>query len=119
MTKSERNFFILLNQAVGSDFYVFPQIHLSSLLNEKIKGQNWQRAFYHINGKSVDFVLCSKSTLEPVLAIELDDASHNREDRRARDLEVERILANANFPLIRLKTSTKVTKEMLKKLTTL
>lgn len=38
-----------------------------------------------------------------MLAIELDDFTHEREDRKARDIEVERILQNAELPLLRIK----------------
>jgi len=37
-----------------------------------------------------------------VLAIELDDSSHLREDRKFRDAEVERVLEVAELPLLRL-----------------
>lgn len=37
-----------------------------------------------------------------MLAIELDDWSHQRTDRQERDQEVERILAGAAMPLLRI-----------------
>lgn len=43
--------------------------------------------------------------MKPVCAIELDDSSHEREDRRVRDIEVERILEQAQIPFIRISTS--------------
>ena len=60
-------------------------------------------AFRHINGKSVDFVLCDKETLRPAYAIELDDLTHEQSDRRKRDAEVERIFKEANLPSVRFK----------------
>ena len=80
---------------------MFPQVHLSALLDHKVKGQDWRIAFRHINGKSVDYVLCDKATLQPVYAIELDDYTHERRDRVARDSEVERMFKVANLPLVR------------------
>lgn len=106
MTKAEGRCFQALIGVVGNDFYVFPQLHLSTLIDHKVKGQNWGGAFRHINGKSIDFVLCDKSTLYPRLAIELDDWSHAREDRQERDKEVERILAYAKLPLLRITDTT-------------
>ena len=101
MTQREGEFFKTLNEVLGSKWYVVPQVHLSALLNHKVKGQNWKGAFQHINGKSVDFVLLSKETTKPICAIELDDSSHDRADRSARDDEVERIFKQANIPLAR------------------
>ncbi len=101
MTRSESDFFNMLNEAVGEKYYVFPQVHLSAVLEHKVKGQNWQAAFRHINGKSVDYVLCDKVTLKPVYAVELDDKTHEYTDRQERDKEVERIFAGANLTLVR------------------
>lgn len=102
MTQRESEFFKQLNEMLGSKWYIIPQVHLSALLNHKVKGQNWNAAFKHINGKSVDYVLLSKETMKPVCAIELDDFSHYRDDRIERDMEVERIFSSAKIPLARL-----------------
>ena len=102
LTKPEHDCFDALEKAVGEQYYIFPQVKLDKFLDEHAKGQKWTAALRHINQKSVDFLLCDKVWLNPKLAIELDDSSHNRPDRIDRDLEVERILANAQFPLLRI-----------------
>jgi very-short-patch-repair endonuclease len=102
MTKAEHEFFDALMTAVGDRFYIFAQVHLPTLLDHKVKGQSWVGAFSHINRKSVDFVLCDKEYISPKLAIELDDKSHERPDRIDRDREVERMLKEAGFPLLRI-----------------
>jgi very-short-patch-repair endonuclease len=101
MSKSEAQFFIRLEQSVSERYYVFPQVHLSALLDHKVKGQDWHYSFRHINGKSVDYVLCDRETLRPTYAIELDDITHERKDRRERDAEVQRIFEEAHLPLVR------------------
>ena len=103
MTNVETDFFRTLNRVAGGRYYVFPQVHLSAILDHKVKGQEWKYAFRHINGKSVDYVLCDKATLQPTYAVELDDYTHDQKDRRERDREVERIFAAANLPLVRFK----------------
>lgn len=103
MTRTESEFFSKLDRAVHDRYYVFPQVHLSALLDHKVKGQDWRFAFRHINGKSVDFVLCDRETLQLAYAIELDDITHEQSDRRKRDIEVERIFKEANLPLVRFK----------------
>jgi hypothetical protein len=102
MTKAEQNFFVMLSQTFQGKYHVFPQVHLSSILDEKmVKGQNWKAAFKHVNGKSVDFVICDKQYAKPLVAVELDDWSHGSENRRSRDEEVERIFDAAGLPLVR------------------
>lgn len=101
LTPAERECFNALLAVVGNEYYIFAQVHLSALVNQKYAAQNRNAAFWHINGKSVDFVLCDKAGVSR-LAIELDDRSHERPDRQERDAEVERILKGAGIPLLRL-----------------
>jgi very-short-patch-repair endonuclease len=117
MTAAERKCFNSLVEAVGITYYVFPQIHLPAILDHKIhNGQKWFAAFRHIDEKSVDFVLCTKNDLRPVLAIELDDWSHERQDRQERDREVERILKGAELPLLRLKDNSDIPETLVLKI---
>ena len=117
MSKTEKEFFGKLLQVVEDRYYVFPQVHLSALLDHKVKGQNWSYAFWHINGKSVDYVLCDKNTLFPTYAIELDDFTHERKDRIKRDIEVERIFTDAGLPLVRFKSRDVSPSEIIQALT--
>lgn len=102
LTRAEHEFYNALIVAAGDKYYVFAQVHLPTILDNKVKGQDWRAALAHINRKSVDFVLCDKAYISPKLAIELDDKSHERPDRQERDKEVERILADAGVPLLRI-----------------
>lgn len=101
ISRPEHEFFDILVDILGNQYHVFTQVHLPTILEHKIKGQTWKAAFSHINGKSVDFVICDKKYIKPLLAIELDDKSHEREDRIERDSEVERMLQEAGMPLVR------------------
>ena len=103
MSVPEREFFYLLYRAVGDKYRIFAQVHLPTLVDHKIPGQDWRGAFRHIDEKSVDFVLCDKSYIAPLLAMELDDSSHEREDRQERDSIVENILSHAGLPLLRIR----------------
>ncbi len=106
MTRAEHEFYDVLGQAVGHEYRIFAQVHISELVDEKVKnGQKWKAARAHIDRKSVDFLLCDKDYISPKLAIELDDKSHERPDRVERDTEVERILALAGLPLLRVHNS--------------
>ncbi|MDO8676047.1 MAG: DUF2726 domain-containing protein [Candidatus Azambacteria bacterium] len=102
LTRAEHECYDALVEAVGAEYRIFVQVHLPTLVDHTIRGQDWRAALAHINRKSVDFVLCDKAYLSPKLAIELDDKSHERPDRQERDSEVERILREAGVPLLRL-----------------
>ena len=101
MTQHELIFYKTLLEAV-SGCVIIPQAHLSMFLDHKVYGQNWSRAFSRINGKSVDFLICTNN-MKPLIAIELDDNTHDRPDRQKRDIFVNSIISDANMPLLRFK----------------
>ena len=101
MTASEEKFFMLLSNVVKERYVVFPQIHLSAILDHKIDGQDYKWAFRNIHQYSVDYVLCDKETLKPIYAIELDDYTHRQPKRVERDKKVEYVLLQAGVPLAR------------------
>lgn len=62
-----------------------------------------------IDLKSVDFVLFDKQNISPVLVIELDDYTHQRSDRQARDGFVDRVLNHCGVPILHVVSSLKET----------
>ncbi len=115
ITRAEHEFFDILVSLFGGQYHVFTQVHLPTILEHKVNGQHWKSAFSHINGKSVDFVICDKSYIKPLLAIELDDSSHLRADRIERDSEVERIMKEAGMSLIRFPNKGSFDKEEIRR----
>ncbi len=111
MTKREERFFEVLCQIFENKCYIVPQVHLSALLEHRIKGQNWQGAFRHINGKSVDYILLRHRDLSVLCAVELDDVTHETTERISRDNEVERIFREVSIPLVRLRTPERMSKQ--------
>ncbi len=114
MTKAEHRLFIQLVEIVAEKYCVFPQVHLDAILDSKsLNGEKWFGAWRHINEKSVDFVICDKANEVPLLAIELDDWSHEREDRKRRDGIVGDIFKSATLPLIRFSPKEAENKELI------
>ncbi len=114
MAPPEQGFFTMLERILENRYYVFPQVNLISLLNHKITGQNWKAAKSNIDRLSVDYAIFSKNTFTPILAIELDDSSHEEEDRIKRDLKVEKIFSNAQIPLVRIKYQDRLNEEYVR-----
>ena len=115
MTEREQEFYKKLKLVCGDSILIFPQIHLSSLFFHNVKGQNFKLAFRFINRLSVDFVLVDSRNFKTLLAIELDDSTHNEKDRVKRDLIVNDIFKKAHFPLLRV-DSVKIDNEKLKQM---
>ena len=101
MNHNEYKFFRLLNLALGYKYSIIPQVHLDELVKPYSTGKSRIFSFRHINQKSVDFVICNKQSMHPLLAIELDGDSHTKKNSINRDIEVERILEEAGIPLKR------------------
>jgi very-short-patch-repair endonuclease len=88
----------------ASKYYIFPQVSLASLVVVERGASSRQSYHNKIDRKTVDFTLFSRDTLAPRLVIELDDSSHDREDRKERDAFVDDVLARAGLPLLHVKT---------------
>lgn len=103
MTKAENEFYHALQSVFGTQYEIYPQAHLDLFLDHKTKGQNWKAALSSIQRKSVDFLICSRDFYNPLVAIELDDASHQHPDRIERDAKIDAICRAAGMPLERFK----------------
>jgi very-short-patch-repair endonuclease len=84
LTASEKAFYAALLLAAGRRYVVFAKVRFADLCQDL---NRWTdvAAFNRVSSKHVDFVLCDARTFRPVLAVELDDRSHLRADRRDRD----------------------------------
>ncbi len=114
ITKAEHQFFNILQEIVRDKYYVFPQIHLASLLEVKNSEKNWRSYFNKIIRKSVDFVICDKQYLKPLLVIELDDLTHYRYKRQDRDQFVNQALESVGLKCLHIRTSYSYNLEELK-----
>ncbi len=101
LTKPEMDFYREISSVLNDKYILLPQVHLSSILEHKIAGQNWKSALNHIQRKSVDFVIFEKQNLEPKIVIEVDDSSHQREDRIERDGIVKEIFELEGLAFLR------------------
>ena len=115
MTRNEQEFYQALLRATGSTYDVFGMVRIADILSvEKgtAKRQSWQN---RINCKHIDFLLCDRATAEPILAIEVDDRSHERRDRQERDYFVDRAFDAAGLPLLRVKATRSYSAKELKR----
>lgn len=98
MSAPEQVLFFRLQEALP-DHIVLAQVQLSRFLGVK-RGHPARAWLNRINRKSVDFLILTKDATV-VAAIELDDRSHERADRRHADAQKNRALADAGVRLIR------------------
>lgn len=102
LTAAERSFYEVLCSVVDGQLLVFAKVRLADLVYMPKGTTNRQTHFNRIQSKHVDFVLCTRDKLSPVLVIELDDASHEEESRRDRDTFVDAALTAAGLPILHI-----------------
>ena len=100
LSKPEMTAFVLLKTALEPKYRVYPQMALLSIV-DKLNNTSYRNELFRI----VDFVVFDNN-LKPLLAIELNDASHNRKDRQERDEKVKSILTKAGIKIIFIPLST-------------
>lgn len=104
VTKNEMHFYTALRHAVGTEFTVAPKVRLADIITCQEKA--WRLGYGRlIAQKHIDFLLCDPATLRVVLALEVDDRTHARPERRLRDLFVDRALGAAGVPLVRVQAA--------------
>lgn len=100
-SSAEGSFYRVLRNMAADRLIICPKVSLAEIFY--VSRPNENAAYYNkINRKHVDFLLCDARTLKPRLAIELDDASHKREDRMERDDFVDEVFSTAGLPLVRV-----------------
>lgn len=104
LSPAEMSFYKVLKQTLGHEFIVCPKVGLNDIFFVKTR-DNSEFTIYNnkISRKHVDFLLCNPDKMEPVLGIELDDSSHDKEKRLERDIFVEEVFAAAGLPLVRFR----------------
>lgn len=120
LTAAEQSFFGVLKQTVGSRYQICPKVNLKDVLFIR-KGTNnslQQTIFNKISRKHLDFVLLDPQALIPVMAVELDDASHRSASAIKRDGDKNRALNDAGLKIVRIPAKRSYTMEDLKEIFT-
>lgn len=105
MSPQEWAAFNYLRREIGEGGHICPKVRIADLLaveNAIISRQDFYRAFAKIAQKHVDFVVIdARGGVK--FAVEVDDRSHERRERRHRDVFVNAAFATAGVDLIRVK----------------
>lgn len=106
LTKAELNFYRVLKEVVGEKYAVLVKVRLADLFSTR-GGEGYYSAFNKISAKHIDFLLADPQSFSPVLAIELDDRSHQNQNRKNRDEFVDQIFEKTGLKLLRVKAANK------------
>ena len=99
LTPTEITFYHSLQAATS--YHIAPQVRLADLLTLDPDSPTRQASLNRVQSKSIDFVLCDSNTMQPLLAIELDDKTHRQDHRKRRDDFVNRLFHYVGLPILR------------------
>jgi predicted RNA-binding Zn-ribbon protein involved in translation (DUF1610 family) len=107
LSSAEKSFYLTLKTFINEKAVICPKVSLKDIFfvsksADNGVGKNYMKYFGYISQKHVDFLLCDPKSMKPLCGIELDDSSHAKEKRIARDEFVDRVYANAGLPLVHI-----------------
>ena len=116
LSKAERSFLGVLEQVVGAHYRIMVQVSLEDVIVVKKGLDNKSRlvARNRIQSKHLDFVACDPNDLSIKFAVELDDSSHKRADRRERDAFLDQAMKAAGVPLHRFEAKRSYTPQQVR-----
>lgn len=109
LTKREHQEYLKLKQyADDRGWLVCPKVRLWDLIEPKKRKGNRKELENKIRSKHVDFVIVDPE-LNVIGVLELDDSTHDREDRKKRDSFVRNALEGAGITMIQTRSITSET----------
>jgi hypothetical protein len=104
-TAAERQFLNLIENAVDGEFRVISRVRLSDLLSLRKDASHKiaKSALIRAGAKQVDFVLCDKNDMTPIMAIDLVYGTGPNGHNTQRDFFVNGALETASIPHVRIK----------------
>ena len=101
LTKAESKFYKVLKAVVENKYDIACKVRLADIIN--CSELNWHRGYGgQIACKHIDFVLFDSNTSRILLAIELDDRSHDKPARQKRDKFVNAAMKKSGVVLLRI-----------------
>jgi hypothetical protein len=100
LTPAEIAYYKMLRMIFGDRYLIFAQVRVVDLC-EVLDRPGSRGAVNRIDRRHVDFVLCHPRTFKPMVAVELDDSTHDRPDRRRKDAFLDEVFRVMGMKLVR------------------
>lgn len=117
VTSREMQLYRQLQNEIPEKYLICPKVGVKDFIQITEK-KDYMKYFGKISQKHIDYLICEKETLKPVLGIELDDKSHQKENRQKRDEFLNNVYENVGLRMFRIPT-TMSNDEIKKELTTI
>ena len=103
LTQPEQRTYKSLLLAAGNQYQVMSKVRLWDIIWLINEPPERKQHLSRLSCRHVDFLLCEPTTLKPLVAIELDDRSHQTPYAIEADRYKDELFAAAGLPLLRLK----------------
>lgn len=104
LSPAELMFYKVLVLCLPFETTLLSKVRLSDIFYVKQPSEN-RGALNRIHMKHVDFIICRSDNMIPILAIELDDKSHNKKNRKDRDAFVDSVFSVAGLPILHIQAA--------------
>lgn len=112
LTKNEYSFFKKLKNITDEkNLQILAKIRLADLVEVNSGTKDWSKYFNKIKSKHIDFAIADNMKI--IALIELDDKSHEKDNRVQRDDFVNNVLSTAGYKIIRTKGETSEIESLL------
>lgn len=101
LTPAEFSFYRTLSFVAGTHVTICPKVRLADILFVS-RPKDRLASFNRIAQRHVDFLVCDAASMKPLIALELDDSSHDRPARQVRDEFMDKAFLAAGLPLLRI-----------------
>lgn len=103
LTKNEWDFYKKMKVVADRyNLHIIAKVRLADLVevDNYLTGNAFNKYFWKIQAKHVDFVLCNPDNLAVIAILELEDSSHNTTERAQRDDFVDKVLTKCGYKII-------------------
>lgn len=106
LTPTELKYYIQLRQALKNyNVEIHYKVRLADIFKVKYHNKYYKRNFARIMAKHTDFLIAAPNTAKPLLAIELDDVSHDKASSVKNDTFKNILYDSSYIKLIRVKVT--------------
>lgn len=106
LTPTELKFYLQMKEALKTfNVEIHYKVRLADIFKVKYHNKYYKRNFARIMAKHTDFLIVEPATAKPILAIELDDASHDKEASFKNDNFKNILYGNSYIKLLRIKVT--------------
>ena len=115
LTFQERKLLGTIRKAINNEYIILMKVRMGDFIY--IANQPKDGTFYpnQVIFKHVDFLLCGKFRVEPLLVIELDDSSHNSAQRMESDKVKNEICDAVGLPYLRIALKKRYDPDLLRR----